>query len=51
MKERKLDSCFYTGSLNHRATSSTQEQLEPYLHYYQKFYKPQTKITLLKSVD
>jgi len=49
MKEKELDSCFYTGSLNHRATSSLPGQHESGFHYYQNFYKSQTKITLLNN--
>jgi len=41
--------CFYTGSLNHRATSSLPRQLESGFHYIQKFYKSHTKITLLNN--
>jgi len=44
-----MHSCFHTGSLNHRATSSFPGQLEPGFHYIQKFYKSQTKITLLNT--
>jgi len=29
MRERELDSCFYTSSLNHKATSSFSGQHEP----------------------
>jgi len=47
IKERELQCCFYTGSLNHRATSSLPGQLEPSFHYIQKFYNSHTKITLL----
>jgi len=49
MRERELHSCFYTGSLNHRATSSVPGQLKPGFHYIQKFYKSHTKITLLNK--
>ena len=49
MRERELHNCFYTGSLNHRATSSLPGQLEPGFHYIQKFYKSHTKITLLNQ--
>jgi len=49
MRERRLHSCFYTGSLNHKATSSLPGQPEPSFHYIQKFYKSQTKITLLNT--
>ena len=49
MRERELHNCFYTGSLNHRATSSLQGQPEPGYHYIQKFYKSHTKITLLNK--
>jgi len=40
---------FYTGSLNCRATSSLLGQLEPGFHYVQKFYKSNSKITLLNN--
>jgi len=40
---------FYTGSLNHRATSSLLGQPEPSFHYIQKFYKSHTKIILLNN--
>jgi len=40
---------FYTGSLNHKATSGLPGQPEPGFHYIQKFYKPNTKITLLNN--
>jgi len=43
MKERELDSYFYTGSLNHKATSSLPGQPGSDFHYYQKFYKSQTQ--------
>ena len=43
------DNCFYIGSLNHIATSNLPRQHEPNFHYYQKFYKSQTKITLLNN--
>jgi len=49
MRERELHSCFYTGSLNHRATSSLPGQYEHDFHYIQKFYKSHTKITLLNK--
>jgi len=49
MRERELHSCFYTGSLNHRATSSLPGQPESGFHYIQKFYKSHTKITLLNK--
>jgi len=49
MRERRKHSWFYTGSLNHRATSSFLGQHEPGFHYIQKFYKSQTKITLLNT--
>jgi len=39
----------YTGSLNHRVTSSFSGQPEPGFHYIQKFYKSNTKITLLNK--
>jgi len=41
-----MHNCFYTGSLNHKATSSLPGQPEPGFHYIQKFYKSHTKITL-----
>jgi len=44
-----MHNCFYTGSLNHRATSNFPGQLEPGFHYIQKFYKSNTKITLLNT--
>jgi len=44
-----MHNCFYTGSLNHRATSSLPRQLEPGFHYIQNFYKSNTKITLLNN--
>ena len=40
---------FYTGSLNHKATSSLPRQPEPGFHYIQKFYKSHTKVTLLNK--
>ena len=49
MREREMHSCFYTGSLNHRATSSLPRQPKPGFHYIQKFYKSHTKITLLNN--
>jgi len=49
MRERELHSCCYTGSLNHKATSSLPRQLEPDFHYIQKFYKSHTKIRLLNK--
>jgi len=49
MKGREWHNCFYTSSLNHRATSSLQGQLEPGFHHIQKFYKSHTKITLLNK--
>jgi len=47
MREKELHSCSYTGSLNHRATSSLLGQSEPSFHYVRKFYKSHTKITIL----
>jgi len=44
-----MHSCFYTGSLNHKATSSLPRQLEPCFHYIQKSYKSHTKITLFNK--
>jgi len=49
MMERRMHNCFYIGSLNHRATSSFPGQPEPGFHYIQKFYKSNTKITLLNT--
>jgi len=49
MREREFDICFYTGSLNHRATSSLSGQPETGFHYYQKFYKTHTNIILLNN--
>ena len=49
MRERELHSCFYTGSLNHKATSSLPGQPEPGFHYIQKFYKSNIKIRLLNK--
>jgi len=49
MRKKELHSCFYIGSLNHRATSNLPAQLEPGFHYIQKFYKSHTKITLLNN--
>jgi len=40
---------FYTGSLNHKATSSLPGKPEPSFNYIQKFYKSYTKITLLNN--
>jgi len=44
-----MHNCFYTSSLNHKATSSLRGQPEPDFHYIQKFYKSHTKITLLNN--
>jgi len=49
MRERELHICFYTGSLNHIATSSLPRQLEPSFQYIHKFYKSYTKTTLLNK--
>jgi len=49
MKRRECHNYFYTGSLNHKATSSLLGQHEPGFHYIQKFYKSHTKITLLNK--
>jgi len=49
MKGREWYNCFYTSSLNHRATSSLPGQPQSGFHYIQKFYKSHTKITLLKK--
>jgi len=48
MKGRECHNCFYTSSLNHRA-SSLLGQPEPSFYYIQKFYKSHTKITLLNK--
>jgi len=47
IRERELHNYFYTGSLNHKTTSSLPRQPEPDFHYIQKFYKSNTKIRLL----
>jgi len=44
-----MHNCFYTGSFNHRVTSNLPRQPEPGFHYIQKFYKSNTKITLLNN--
>jgi len=44
-----MHNCFYIGSLNHKATSCLPRQPEPCFHYIQKFYKLNTKITLLNN--
>jgi len=49
MKERELHSCFYTSSLNHKATSSLPGQPKPSFNYIQKFYKSHMKVTLLNK--
>jgi len=49
MRERELQSCFYIGSLNHKATSSFPGQPELGFHYIQKFYKSNTTIRLLNK--
>ena len=49
MRESEMHNCFYTGSLNHRVTSSLPGQPKQGSHYIQKFYKSQTKITLLNN--
>jgi len=49
MKRREYQNCFYTGSLNHIATSSLLGQPEFGFHYIQKFYKSHTKFTLLNK--
>jgi len=51
MKEKELDNCFYFGSHNHKATSSLLGQLGYGFHYYQNFYKSQTKIKLLNNIN
>jgi len=43
MREKGLDNCFYTGSLNHKATSNLPIQPESGFHYYKKFYKSQNR--------
>ena len=48
MRER-IAQFFYTGSLNHKVTSSLPGQPEPGFYYIQKFYKSYTKITLLNN--
>jgi len=49
IRERELHNCFYSGSLNHKATSSLLGQPELGFHYIQEFYKSHTKITLLNK--
>jgi len=49
MKGGEWHNCFYTGSLNHKATFSLPGKLEPSFHYIQKFYKSHTKNTLLNK--
>jgi len=49
LRERIIHKYFYTGSLNHKATSSLPGQPKPGFHYIQKFYKSHTKITLLNN--
>jgi len=49
MREREMHNRFYTGSLNHKATSSLPGKPEPSFNYIQKFYKSYTKITLLNN--
>jgi len=49
MRERELNICFYTGSLNHKATSNLPRQPEPGFHYVQKFYKSNSKFKLLNN--
>jgi len=49
MRERELHNCFYTGSLNHRATSNLPGQPKPSFHYIQNFYKSKTKIRHLNK--
>jgi len=48
-RERELHSCFYTGSLNHKATSSLPGQPESGFHYIKIFYKSNTKIRILNK--
>jgi len=49
IREREFGNCFYTCSLNHIAISSLPRQPKPGFHYFRKFYKTQTKITLLNN--
>jgi len=49
MREKGSHTCFYTNSLNHIATSSLPRNLSLIFHYYQKFYKTHTKITLFNN--
>jgi len=44
-----MRNCFYTSSLNHKATFSLPGQPEPGFHYIEKFNKSHTKITLLSN--
>jgi len=44
-----MHNCFYIDSLNHKATSSFPGEPEPVFHYIQKFYRSNTKITLLNT--
>jgi len=44
-----MHNCFYTGSLNHKVTSSLLGQPEPGFHHIQKFYKSHNKITLFNN--
>jgi len=49
IKEKKLHNCFYTSSLNHKATTSLPEQPKHGFQYIQKFYKSYTNISLLNK--
>jgi len=49
MKRIKWNSCFYTSSLNDKATSSLLGQPKSYFNYIQNVYKSYTKITLLNK--
>jgi len=49
MKRRKWNNFFYSGSLNHRSISNLPRQPEFGFHNIQKFYKSNTKITLLSN--
>jgi len=42
IKERELHSCFYTGSLNHKATFSLLGQPEPSFHCIQNTHQDYT---------
>jgi len=49
MRERRMHNYFYTGSLDHSATSSLPGQPKLGFCYIQKFYKEHNKITLLNT--